>query len=99
MIDFYFWTTPNGYKVLQFLEETGIPQRIIPVNISTGEQFDPEFLKISPNNKMPAIVDHNPIEGDEPITLFESGAILLYLSEKKINHVHSPQDDEENEHD
>lgn len=82
MIDFYFWTTPNGYKVLQFLEETGIPQRIIPVNISTGEQFDPEFLKISPNNKMPAIVDHNPIEGDEPITLFESGAILLYLAEK-----------------
>lgn len=82
MIDFYFWTTPNGYKVLQFLEEAGIPHRIIPVNISTGEQFDPEFLNISPNNKMPAIVDHNPAAGNEPITLFESGAILLYLAEK-----------------
>ncbi len=82
MIDFYFWTTPNGYKVLQFLEETKIPYRLIPVNISKGEQFEPEFLKISPNNKIPAIVDHNPIEGDEPIALFESGAILLYLAEK-----------------
>ena len=77
MIDFYFWTTPNGYKVLMFLEETGIPYRIVPVNISKGEQFEPEFLKKSPNNKMPAIVDHDPIEGDEPITIFESGAILV----------------------
>ena len=82
MIDFYFWTTPNGYKILQFLEETGIPYRIIPVNISKGEQFKPEFLKISPNNKMPAIVDYDPIEGDTPIGIFESGAILLYLAEK-----------------
>ena len=82
MIDFYFWTTPNGYKVLQFLEETGIPYRLIPVDISKGEQFDPEFLKISPNNKMPVIVDHEPIDGDEPIAIFESGAILLYLAEK-----------------
>ncbi len=82
MIDFYFLTTPNGYKFLQFLEETGIPYRLIPVNISKGEQFEPEFLKISPNNKIPAIVDHDPIEGDEPIALFESGAILLYLAEK-----------------
>ena len=82
MIDFYFWTTPNGYKVLKFLEETGIPYRLIPVNISKGEQFEPEFLKISPNNKMPAIVDHDPIEGNEPVTIFESGAILLYLAEK-----------------
>ncbi|MFB3100206.1 MAG: glutathione binding-like protein [Gammaproteobacteria bacterium] len=82
MIDLYFWTTPNGYKVLQFLEETGIPYRLISVNISKGEQFEPEFLKISPNNKMPAIVDHDPIEGNEPVTIFESGAILLYLAEK-----------------
>jgi len=82
MIDLYFWTTPNGYKVLQFLEETGIPYRLIPVNISKGEQFEAEFLKISPNNKIPAIVDHDPIVGNEPITIFESGAILLYLAEK-----------------
>ena len=82
MIDLYFWTTPNGYKILQFLEETGILYRLIPINISTGEQFEPEFLKISPNNKMPAIVDHDPIEGHEPVTIFESGAILLYLAEK-----------------
>ncbi len=82
MIDLYFWTTPNGYKVLTFLEETGIPYRIVPVNISKGEQFEPGFLRISPNNKMPAIVDH--IAGDHgvPISLFESGAILLYLAEK-----------------
>ena len=82
MIDLYFWTTPNGYKVLQFLIETGIPYRLIPVNISKGEQFKPEFLKISPNNKMPAIVDHDPIRGNESIAIFESGAILLYLAEK-----------------
>ena len=82
MIDFYFWTTPNGYKVLMFLEETGIPYRIIPVNISKGEQFDPEFLKISPNNKMPAIIDHDPAAGEGSISIFESGAILLFLAEK-----------------
>jgi len=82
MIDFYFWTTPNGYKVLMFLEETGIPYRIVPVNISKGEQFESEFLKISPNNKMPVIVDHSPQGSDQPIAIFESGAILLYLAEK-----------------
>ena len=82
MIDFYFWTTPNGYKVLMFLEEAGIPYRILPVNISKGEQFDPEFLKISPSNKIPAIVDHDPAGGGDPIAIFESGAILLYLAEK-----------------
>ncbi len=82
MIDFYFWTTPNGYKVLMFLEETGIPYRIIPVNISQGDQFKPDFLKISPNNKIPALVDYDPIGGNGPLTLFESGAILLYLAEK-----------------
>ncbi len=82
MIDFYFWTTPNGYKVLMFLEETGIPYRLVPVNISKGEQFKPEFLLISPNNKMPAIIDNSPGERGMPISLFESGAILLYLAEK-----------------
>jgi len=82
MIDLYFWTTPNGYKVLQFLIETGLPYRLIPVNISKGDQFKPEFLKISPNNKIPAIVDHDPKEGNESIAIFESGAILLYLAEK-----------------
>jgi len=82
MIDFYFWTTPNGYKVLMFLEETAVPYRIVPVNISKGEQFEPAFLRISPNNKMPAIVDHSPAERGLPISLFESGAILQYLAEK-----------------
>ncbi len=82
MIDFYFWTTPNGYKVLTFLEETGIPYQIVPVNISKGEQFEREFLQVSPNNKIPAIVDHNPTDLGVPISLFESGAILQYLAEK-----------------
>ena len=76
MIDFYFWTTPNGYKVLVFLEETGIPYRIVPVNISKGEQFEPGFLQISPNNKIPAIIDNSPVEPGVPISLLESGAIL-----------------------
>ncbi len=82
MIDLYFWTTPNGYKVLTFLEETGIPYRIVPVNISKGAQFEPEFLQISPNNKIPAIIDNSPGHPRVPIPLFESGAILLYLAEK-----------------
>ena len=82
MIDFYFWTTPNGYKVLQFLEESDLDYRVIPVDINKGEQFNPEFLEVSPNNKIPAIVDHNPVNGDGPVTVFESGAILLYLAEK-----------------
>lgn len=82
MIDLYFWTTPNGYKPLLFLEESGLPYKIIPVNISKGEQFAPDFLRISPNNRMPAIVDRNPASGGAPISLFESGAILHYLAEK-----------------
>lgn len=82
MIDLYFWTTPNGYKPLLLLEETGLSHRLKPVNISTGEQFDPTFLKIAPNNRIPAIVDHVPREGDQPISIFESGAILQYLAEK-----------------
>ncbi len=82
MIDLYFWTTPNGYKPLLFLEESGIPYRLLPVDISRGEQFKPAFLAISPNNRMPAITDHAPAEGDRPINVFESGAILLYMADK-----------------
>jgi GST-like protein len=82
MIDLHYWTTPNGHKITIFLEETGLPYRIVPVNISKGEQFKPEFLVISPNNRMPAIVDHGPKDGGEPISVFESGAILVYLAEK-----------------
>ena len=82
MIDFYFWTTPNGYKPLLFLEEAGVPHTIKPVNISKGEQFEPEFLEISPNNRIPAIVDHDPEDGGAPLAQFESGAILQYLAEK-----------------
>jgi GSH-dependent disulfide-bond oxidoreductase len=82
MIDLYYWPTPNGHKVTIFLEETAIPYKIVPVNIGTGEQFKPEFLTISPNNRMPAIVDHSPRERGAPISVFESGAILLYLAEK-----------------
>lgn len=82
MIDLYYWTTPNGHKITIFLEETGLPYTIRPVNIGKGEQFDEAFLKISPNNKIPAIVDNAPDDGGEPISLFESGAILLYLAGK-----------------
>ncbi len=82
MIDLYFWTTPNGYKPMLFLEEAGVPYTIVPVDIGKGEQFEPEFLKISPNNRIPAIVDHAPAGGGAPIPIFESGAILLYLAEK-----------------
>ena len=82
MIDLYYWTTPNGHKITIFLEEAELPYRIVPVNISKGEQFKPDFLAISPNNRMPAIVDRNPKDGGGPISVFESGAILLYLAEK-----------------
>lgn len=82
MIDLYYWTTPNGHKITIFLEETGLPYRIIPVNISKGEQFKSDFLAVSPNNRIPAIVDHEPKESGPPVSVFESGAILLYLAEK-----------------
>lgn len=82
MIDLYYWTTPNGHKILIFLEEARVPHRILPVNISKGDQFEPEFLRISPNNRIPAIVDNAPSDGGEPISVFESGAILQYLAEK-----------------
>ena len=82
MIDLHYWPTPNGHKITIFLEETGLPYQIFPVNIGKGEQFRPDFLKIAPNNRMPAIVDHEPAEPGPPISVFESGAILLYLAEK-----------------
>jgi GST-like protein len=82
MINVHYWTTPNGHKVTMFLEETGLPYRIIPIHIGKGEQFKPEFLKVSPNNRIPAIVDTEPKGGGKPISVFESGAILVYLAEK-----------------
>jgi GST-like protein len=82
MIDLYYWTTPNGHKITMFLEETGTPYTIKPINISKGDQFKPDFLAISPNNRIPAIVDHAPKDGGKPLSVFESGAILLYLADK-----------------
>lgn len=82
MIDLYYWTTPNGHKITIFLEEAGLEYRIKPINIGNGDQFAEAFLKISPNNKIPAMVDHDPVGGCEPLALFESGAILEYLAEK-----------------
>jgi GST-like protein len=82
VIDLYYWTTPNGHKITIFLEEAGLPYTVKPVNISRGEQFAPEFLKISANNRIPAIVDHAPADRGPALALFESGAILQYLAEK-----------------
>jgi len=82
MIDLYYWPTPNGHKITVFLEEAGVPYQIKPVDIGAGDQFKPEFLAFSPNNRMPAIIDHAPADDGEPISVFESGAILLYLAEK-----------------
>lgn len=82
MIDLYYWTTPNGHKVSILLEEAGLEYSVRPVHIGKGEQFAPEFLKIAPNNRIPAIVDYAPADGGEPIALFESGAILEYLADK-----------------
>src|ERR1700733_10734473 len=80
MIDFYYWPTPNGWKVSIMLEECGLPYRVVPVNIGKGDQFKPEFLAISPNNRMPAIVDHD--DGGDVVSVFESGASLLHLAKK-----------------
>jgi GST-like protein len=82
VIDLHYWPTPNGHKITLFLEEAGLPYRIVPVDISKGAQFEPDFLAISPNNRMPAIVDHAPEDGGTPQSVFESGAILLYLAGK-----------------
>jgi GSH-dependent disulfide-bond oxidoreductase len=82
LIDLYYWTTPNGHKITMFLEEAGLPYNLHAVNIGKGEQFKPDFLKISPNNRIPAIIDTAPTDGGAPIAMFESGAILLYLADK-----------------
>jgi len=82
MLELYYWTTPNGHKVTMFLEEAGLAYRLIPINIGKGEQFQPEFLKIAPNNRIPALVDPEPADGGAPISVFESGAILFYLADK-----------------
>jgi GST-like protein len=82
MIELFYWPTPNGHKITIFLEEVALPYEIRTINIGAGDQFKPDFLKIAPNNRMPAIIDHAPADGGEPIALFESGAILTYLGEK-----------------
>jgi len=82
MIDLHYWPTPNGKKVTILLEECGMPYRIVPCRIAQGDQFEDDFLALSPNNRMPAIVDHEPADGGPPLALFESGAIMLYLAEK-----------------
>jgi len=82
VIDLYYWPTPNGHKITIFLEETGLDYTIHPIDIGKGDQFDPAFLTIAPNNRMPAIVDRGPADGGAPVSVFESGAILLYLAEK-----------------
>jgi GSH-dependent disulfide-bond oxidoreductase len=82
MIHLHYWPTPNGHKITLFLEEAGLDYDITPVNIGAGDQFKPDFLAIAPNNRMPAIVDDQPTDGGEPVSIFESGAILLYLAEK-----------------
>lgn len=90
VIDLYYWTTPNGHKVTMFLEEAALPYRIVPIHIGRGEQFAPEFLRIAPNNRIPAVVDHVPADAGEPMSLFESGAILQYLADKTRSFI--PQD-------
>jgi len=82
MIELYYWPTPNGHKVTMFLEEVGLPYEIVPINIGKGDQFKPDFLKIAPNNRMPAIIDRAPKDGGAPVSVFESGAILEYLGDK-----------------
>jgi GSH-dependent disulfide-bond oxidoreductase len=87
MIDLYYWPTPNGHKITLLLEELAVPYQIIRVDIGAGDQFKPDFLAISPNNRMPAIVDHAPLDNGAAISVFESGAILLYLAEKHQQYI------------
>lgn len=82
MIDLHYWPTPNGKKVTILLEECGVAYNMIPCNIATGDQFSDEFLKIGPNNRMPAMIDHEPLDGGKPISVFESGAMMMYIAEK-----------------
>jgi len=90
MIDLYYWTTPNGHKISIYLEEAGLPYQVHGIDIGKQQQFAPDFLRISPNNRIPAIVDQQPADGGGPLSLFESGAILLYLAEKTGRFI--PQD-------
>jgi GST-like protein len=83
MLDLHFWPTPNGKKVTILLEELGLKYNLVPCNIGRGDQFKPEFLKINPNHRMPVLVDHEPKGGGAPISIFESGAIMMYLAEKE----------------
>src|SRR6056300_1056632 len=89
MIKLFYWPTPNGHKVTMFLEEANLDYEIVPINISRGEQFEKSFLKIAPNNRMPAVIDDDPLGGGEPISIFESGAILQYLAEKTGQYIPS----------
>ncbi len=89
MYELYYWPTPNGHKITLFLEEAALEYKIIPVDIGKGDQFESEFLNISPNNRIPALVDHQPDRGKSPVSLFESGAILLYLAEKHNKFIHT----------
>ena len=82
MIDLHYWPTPNGKKVTILLEECGVPYRVVPCDIGRGDQFEAEFLRICPNNRMPAMVDHEPAGGGAPVEIFESGAIMMYIAEK-----------------
>ncbi len=82
MIDIHYWPTPNGKKVTILLEECGLPYKLVPCSIGQGDQFKDEFLRISPNNRMPALVDHEPADGGEPVSIFESGAMMIYIAEK-----------------
>ncbi len=82
MIDVHYWPTPNGKKVTILLEECGLPYQLIPCRIGQGDQFNDDFLAISPNNRMPAMVDHEPADGGEPVSVFESGAMMMYIAEK-----------------
>jgi GST-like protein len=91
MIELHYWPTPNGWKITIMLEECGLPYTLVPVRIGRGDQFKPEFLKISPNNRMPAMVDHAPAGGKTPVAIFESGAILMYLAEKSGKFMPQPQ--------
>src|SRR5947209_17491582 len=83
MLDLHFWPTPNGKKITILLEELGLDYNLVPCNIGRGDQFKPDFLKINPNHRMPVLVDHNPKSGGAPISVFESGAIMMYLAEKE----------------
>ena len=89
MIDVHYWPTPNGKKVTILLEELGMPYKVVPCNIGKGDQFTDDFLRINPNNRMPAIVDHDPAGGGPPVSVFESGAIMLYIAEKAGKFLHT----------